>query len=91
MTCTREEPDADCKSTLAESSTVKSSLGTVKMFSDRKGFGSITHDEGDEDIFAHCSAINMPGFKTLKNGQRVSFDMANGAKGKQASSIRSAG
>ena len=65
-------------------------LGTVKLFNDSKGFGFITLDEGGEDIFAHFSAINMPGLKTLKEGQRVSFDITNGAKGKQASNIQAA-
>jgi CspA family cold shock protein len=66
-------------------------LGTVKWFNDSKGFGFLTPDGGgSEDIFAHFSAINMPGFKTLKMGQRVSFDITNGAKGKQASNIQAA-
>ena len=64
--------------------------GTVKWFNDSKGFGFITADEGGEAIFAHFSAINIPGFKTLKEGQRVSFEIANGAKGKQASNIQAA-
>jgi len=62
--------------------------GTVKWFNDSKGFGFITPDEGGEDIFAHFSAINMPGFKTLKEGQRVTFEVANGPKGKQAANIQ---
>ncbi|MEN9460317.1 MAG: hypothetical protein RIS84_337 [Pseudomonadota bacterium] len=66
------------------------SLGTVKWFNDSKGFGFITPDEGGEDIFAHFSAISMDGFKTLQEGQRVSFDITNGAKGKQASNIKAA-
>jgi CspA family cold shock protein len=65
--------------------------GIVKWFNDAKGFGFITPDEGGEDLFAHFSAINMPGFKTLKEGQRVSFDIVNGPKGKQASNIQSNG
>ena len=64
--------------------------GTVKWFNDAKGYGFITPDDGSEDLFAHFSAINMPGFKSLKEGQRVSFDITDGAKGKQASNIQSA-
>ena len=59
--------------------------GIVKWFNDAKGFGFITPDEGGEDLFAHFSAITMNGFKTLKEGQKVSFDVVQGPKGKQAS------
>lgn len=65
-------------------------LGTVKWFNDSKGFGFLSPDEGGEDIFAHFSAINIPGFRTLKEGQRVSFEISNGARGKQASNIQEA-
>ena len=64
--------------------------GTVKWFNDAKGFGFITPDEGDKDLFAHFSAINMNGFKTLKKGQKVSFDVTTGPKGKQAANIQAA-
>ncbi|HFC6471302.1 TPA: cold-shock protein [Neisseria meningitidis] len=64
--------------------------GIVKWFNDAKGFGFITPDEGGEDLLAHFSAINMEGFKTLKEGQRVSFDVTTGPKGKQAANIQAA-
>ena len=65
-------------------------IGTVKWFNDAKGFGFITPEAGGEDLFAHFSAIQSSGFKTLKEGQRVSFDVANGPKGLQAANIRAA-
>lgn len=64
--------------------------GTVKWFNESKGFGFITPDGGGEDLFAHFSAIQSNGFKTLAEGQRVSFDVTTGPKGKQASNIQSA-
>jgi len=65
--------------------------GTVKWFNDSKGFGFVTPDDGGEDLFAHFSAINMNGFKTLKEGQKVQFEVTQGPKGKQASNIQAAG
>ena len=64
--------------------------GTVKWFNDSKGFGFIKPDDGSEDLFAHFSAIQSSGFKTLKEGQKVSFEVTQGPKGKQASNIQSA-
>ena len=64
--------------------------GTVKWFNDAKGYGFITPDDGGEDLFAHFSAIKMDGFKTLKQGQRVTFDLKEGEKGKQADNIKNA-
>ena len=62
-------------------------VGKVKWFNDAKGFGFITPDDGGEDVFAHFSAINVNGFKTLKENQVVRFDLVQGPKGKQASNI----
>jgi CspA family cold shock protein len=64
--------------------------GIVKWFNDAKGYGFITPDGGGDDLFAHFSAINEAGFKTLKEGQKVSFDVVDGPKGKQASNIQKA-
>jgi len=62
--------------------------GTVKWFNDSKGFGFISPEGGGEDLFAHFSSIQANGFKTLKEGQKVSFDVTKGPKGQQASNIR---
>ena len=61
--------------------------GTVKWFNDTKGYGFITPDGGGDDLFAHFSAIQGGGFKTLKENQRVTFEVTTGPKGKQASNI----
>ncbi|MDP1789191.1 cold-shock protein [Methylibium sp.] len=61
--------------------------GTVKWFNDAKGFGFIEPEGGGEDVFAHFSAIAMEGFRTLKQGARVSFDLVDGPKGKLAQNI----
>ncbi|WIV12424.1 cold-shock protein [Proteiniborus sp. MB09-C3] len=60
--------------------------GTVKWFNSEKGFGFITTEEGN-DVFAHFSQINKDGFKTLEEGQKVTFNVVNGAKGPQAENI----
>lgn len=62
--------------------------GTVKWFNESKGFGFIKPDNGGDDLFAHFSAIQARGFKTLKENQKVSFDVTTGPKGKQATNIR---
>ena len=62
--------------------------GTVKWFNDAKGFGFITPDGGGDDLFALFTAIQSAGFKTLKENQKVSFDVTTGPKGKQASNIQ---
>lgn len=60
--------------------------GTVKWFDTKKGYGFITSEHG-EDIFVHYSAINEKGFKDLKEGQKVKFDVVDGAKGPQAENV----
>ena len=60
--------------------------GIVKWFNSEKGFGFISV-EGEDDVFAHFSAINLDGFKTLEEGQKVSFDIVEGARGPQAANI----
>jgi CspA family cold shock protein len=62
--------------------------GTVKWFNDAKGFGFIEPDGGGADVFAHFSAIAMDGFKTLKQGSRVSFEIQEGPKGQLAQNIQ---
>lgn len=66
------------------------STGIVKWFNDAKGFGFISPDGGGKDLFAHFSAIQTQGngFRSLKENQRVSFDVTTGPKGEQASNIR---
>lgn len=61
--------------------------GTVKWFNDAKGFGFIEPEAGGEDIFAHFSAIQMNGFRTLKQGSRVRFEVVDGPKGQLAQNI----
>ncbi len=62
--------------------------GTVKWFNDAKGFGFIQPDGGGADVFAHFSAVQMDGFRTLKQGSRVTFDVVQGPKGDLAQNIQ---
>jgi cold shock protein len=68
--------------------TEKMATGFVKWFNDSKGFGFITPDDGGDDLFAHFSEIRASGFKSLQEGQRVSFEVKQGPKGKQAANIQ---
>ena len=61
--------------------------GTVKWFNDSKGFGFISPDEGGDDLFVHFNAIQGGGFKTLKEGQKVSYETEQGPKGPAASNV----
>ncbi len=62
--------------------------GTVKWFNAEKGFGFITVDGGGQDVFVHFSAIDMPGYRVLEEGQAVTFEVGAGPKGPQAESVR---
>ncbi|GAA2238128.1 cold-shock protein [Rarobacter faecitabidus] len=63
-------------------------FGTVKWFSPEKGFGFIAPDDGGADVFAHHTAIQTSGYRTLENDQRVEFEITNGPKGLQAENVR---
>lgn len=65
-------------------------FGTVKWFNDAKGFGFIEPEAGGDDVFAHFSAIQMDGFRTLRQGSRVCFEVIDGPKGVLAQNIQAA-
>jgi cold shock protein len=62
--------------------------GTVKWFNESKGFGFISPDDGSKDVFVHFSAIASDGFRTLAEGQQVTFDVEDGPKGPQATNVK---
>jgi CspA family cold shock protein len=64
--------------------------GTVKWFSSKKGFGFIVPDDGGEDLFVHHSNIDMAGYRTLQDGQRVTYEPAQGRKGMEATKVQPA-
>lgn len=66
----------------------KVATGTVKWFSDQKGFGFIVPDDGGQDLFVHHTNIDQEGFRSLQEGQRVIFEPAEGKKGPEATAVR---
>lgn len=64
--------------------------GIVKWFNNAKGYGFVTPDDGEQDVFVHFSAIDMEGYRTLKEGQRVEFEVQEGPKGLHAQNLHTA-
>jgi len=64
--------------------------GKVKWFNNAKGYGFVTPDQGEQDVFVHFSTIQMDGYKTLKEGQKVQFEVCEGPKGLHATSVQDA-
>jgi cold shock protein len=84
----RAQNSAECNKPIVREGFIMSS-GTVKWFNDKKGFGFIEQEEG-ADVFVHYSAIEMGGFKTLAEGDRVSFDVEDSNKGPAARNVQKA-
>ena len=80
-------PETFFNTSKIERSTDKMAQGTIKWFSDQKGYGFITPEGGKKDVFVHFSALQGEGFKTLAEGQLVSFDITSGPKGEQAANV----
>jgi CspA family cold shock protein len=76
-----------CPETKVPSGDAKMASGTVKWFSDEKGYGFITPDDGGEDLFVHHSNIQAGGFRTLKDGQKVQYEPGQGRKGMEATNV----
>jgi len=72
---------------MLERNTAVRTRGTVKWFNDEKGFGFLTRDDGEKDVFCHFSAIQVEGFKSLTEGQKVEFDVVQGQKGPAAENV----
>jgi CspA family cold shock protein len=83
-----ESPDRFYRKKVAQPEGGAMATGTVKWFNDAKGFGFITPDDGGDDLFAHFSEVKAEGFKSLQEGQKVSFEVKQGPKGKQAANIK---
>ena len=89
----RAEPHrvgADSPSGLEHKEAKQMANGTVKWFNDAKGFGFITQDDGGPDVFCHHTAIATEGFRSLQEGQKVTYDVTKGPKGLQAANVRPA-
>jgi len=82
----RHLPGFDNFSQTQEGSAIRTT-GTVKWFNDQKGFGFLTRDDGEKDVFCHHSAISGSGFKSLSEGQKVEFDVVQGQKGPAAENV----
>jgi CspA family cold shock protein len=88
MTCICEGEKSSCRETVSKPSKVKGATGTVNWFNAEKGYGFITPAEGGMKLFAHYSEIRSSGYKTLEEGQTVSFEIGQGAKGPSATNIQ---